>query len=350
MSAAAPRPPFSAALAWATVAAMGEREPGDRAAPRRVGTELAGRRLDAVVRDLFEVSWGQARRWIEGGKVFVGGAAALDAAQPVREGAEVALRLDAPRPRPARAVDDHMVVHLDRFVLVIDKPPGVSTVPHEEGERGALVDELRDWLARQRGGQGGAARRLPPLFVVHRLDRGTSGLLVFARTLQAATLLREQFKRREVHRRYLALAHGHVEDGTFRSHLIVNRGDGLRGSRERALRPVHRHHEDKAEKLAVTHVEALERFERPGVTLLRCRLETGRTHQIRIHLSEAGHPLLGETIYLRRWEGPEVAAPRLMLHAAELGFVHPGSGERLRFEQPLPEDMAAVLERLRRGR
>jgi 23S rRNA pseudouridine1911/1915/1917 synthase len=336
---------------------MSGREFGDQAAPRRVGPELAGCRLDAVVRALFEVSWGQARRWIESGKVFVGGEAALDAEQTVGEGAEVALRLDAPRPRSARAVDDGMVVHLDRTVLVLAKPPGVSTVPHEEGERGALVDELRHWLARRhperdrpRGGAGRRREALPPLFVVHRLDRGTSGLLVFARTLQAASLLRDQFKRHEVHRRYLALAHGHVEDRTFRSHLIVNRGDGLRGSRERALRPVHRHHEEKAEKLAVTHVEALERFDRPCVTLLRCRLETGRTHQIRIHLSEAGHPLLGETIYLRRWEGPEVAAPRLMLHAAELGFVHPGSGERLRFEQPLPEDMAAVLERLQRGR
>jgi 23S rRNA pseudouridine1911/1915/1917 synthase len=330
---------------------------GDREGLRRVEPGLAGRRLDAVVRGLFDASWGQARRWIEGGKVFVSGEAALDAAVTVREGAEVALRLDAPRPRSARAVDDRRVVHLDRSVLVLDKPPGVSTVPHEEGERGALVDELRAWLARQRPERdrpgGGAARRRrgpPPLFVVHRLDRGTSGLLVFARTLQAASLLREQFRRHEVHRRYLALAHGHVVDGTFRSHLIVDRGDGLRGSRERALRPVHRHHEDKAEKLSVTHVEALERFDRPAVTLLRCRLETGRTHQIRIHLSEAGHPLLGETIYLRRWEGPEVAAPRLMLHAAELGFVHPGSGERLLFERPLPEDMAAVIERLRRGR
>ena len=325
---------------------------GGEAGPRRVGVDLAGRRLDAAVRALFETSWGQARRWVEGGKVFVDGEAALDCGSTVRQGAEVALRLDAPRPRTARAVDESMIVRLDRHVLVVDKPSGVSTVPHDEGETGSLFVELRRWLARRRGGAGDAGRRsgLPPLFVVHRLDRGTSGLIVFARSLPSSTALREQFRRHEVHRRYLALAHGPVADRTFTSHLIVDRGDGLRGSRERALRPVQRRNEVTAEKLAVTHVEALERFDAPPVTLLRCRLETGRTHQIRIHLSEAGHPLLGETIYLRRYAGVEVPAPRLMLHAAELGFVHPGSGERLRFDRPLPEDMAATLERLRRRR
>jgi len=132
-----------------------------------------------------------------------------------------------------------------------------------------------------------------------------------------------------------------VPGGTLRSFLVENRGDGLRGSRRSAGR------KPPAEgREAITHVEPVEGL--VGATLVACRLETGRTHQIRIHLSESGHPLLGERVYVRDFRGPLLEAPRLMLHAAQLGFVHPATEREMRWEQPMPEDMRAVVERLKR--
>jgi 23S rRNA pseudouridine1911/1915/1917 synthase len=118
---------------------------------------------------------------------------------------------------------------------------------------------------------------------------------------------------------------------------VEDRGDGLRGSAPEGLR---------AGQLAVTHVERIERLQ--GATLIGCRLETGRTHQIRIHLAERGHPLLGETVYVRDFKGTPIPAPRLMLHAAELGFEHPADGREMLFEAPPPADFEETLARLRR--
>jgi 23S rRNA pseudouridine1911/1915/1917 synthase len=172
---------------------------------------------------------------------------------------------------------------------------------------------------------------------VHRLDKETSGLVVFTRTWLAKQSLATQFRAHTVHRRYLAIAHGSVRAGTVRTHLVENRGDGLRGSARGTPPP--------SARLAVTHIELLEQLR--GASLVACRLETGRTHQIRIHLSESGHPLVGEGVYVRGWRGPLIEAPRLMLHAAELGFVHPVTQRVVSWEQPLPEDIRAVAERLR---
>src|SRR5205807_826072 len=133
-------------------------------------------------------------------------------------------------------------------------------------------------------------------------------------------------------------AHGNVGSRTIRSCIAVDRGDGLRGS----VRGSHA----RAAREAVTHVERLEPL--AGATLVACRLETGRTHQIRIHLSEASHPVLGERVYSRGWRGSRLEAPRLMLHAVELGFVHPATQQAMRWEQPMPADMREVLDRLRR--
>jgi 23S rRNA pseudouridine1911/1915/1917 synthase len=172
---------------------------------------------------------------------------------------------------------------------------------------------------------------------VHRLDRETSGLVVFTRTWLAKQSLSLQFRRHSVHRRYLAIAHGDVRSATIRSFLIEDRGDGLRGS-ARGRPPADA-------RGAVTHVERVEGLRR--ATLVSCRLETGRTHQIRIHLSEAGSPLVGEHVYIRGFSGEIVEAPRLMLHALELGFVHPATEREVRWELPIPADMRAVVERLR---
>jgi 23S rRNA pseudouridine1911/1915/1917 synthase len=160
--------------------------------------------------------------------------------------------------------------------------------------------------------------------------------VVFTRTWLAKQHLAAQFRSHTVHRRYLAIAHGEVRSATIRTHLMEDRGDGLRGS-ARGIPP-------SAARLAITHVERLEALR--GATLVACRLETGRTHQIRIHMSESGHPLVGERVYVRGFAGPLLAAPRLMLHAAELGFVHPVTERQVSWESALPEDMKATLARL----
>ena len=183
---------------------------------------------------------------------------------------------------------------------------------------------------------------------MHRIDKETTGLVVFTRTWLAKQSLTSQFRAHTVHRRYVAIAHGDVRSTVLRSVLVGDRGDGLRGSastaRKRAVARAPDGTTDARE--AVTHVERIEALS--GATLVGCRLETGRTHQIRIQLGEAGHPLVGERVYSRRFAGKLLDAPRLMLHAAELGFVHPAAGQPMRWEQPMPDDMREVLERLRR--
>jgi 23S rRNA pseudouridine1911/1915/1917 synthase len=293
-----------------------------------VPQELVGSALDAVVRALYTTTWGEARKWIARGKITVNGAVWTDGRRKVGAGATIARTLHAPRPRAA-ALPAGAIVHVDAHVVVVDKPSGMSTVPYDENETGTLDERVRDHLARAKGGR-------PPLGVVHRIDKETSGLVVFTRTWLAKKSLASQFRAHTVHRRYLAIAHGDVHARTFRSHLVADRGDGLRGSSRS------RHQEGQ---LAVTHVDVVERLQ--GATLIACRLETGRTHQIRIHLSEAGHPLVGERVYVRGFEGEPIPAPRLMLHAAELGFVHPATERDVRYEVDPPADFAETLARLR---
>lgn len=273
-------------------------------------------------------SWNEVRRLVQTGKVRLRGAAETDPAARVAPGDEIAVQMSAPRrdglPRDA-------LVHVDAQVVVIDKPAGISTVPFDDKELGTLDQLARVTLARREGRSG------PPLGVVHRIDRPTSGLVVFARTLRAKRHLEQQFRVHSTRRRYLALCHGRVTGHTLGSRLVADRGDGLRGSTDNP----------RLGRLATTHVRPVEPLR--GATLVECTLETGRTHQIRIHLSEAGHPLLGERVYVRDYAGPLIDAPRLMLHAAELGFVHPSSGRQLDFESPMPDDMRRVLESLRSG-
>jgi 23S rRNA pseudouridine1911/1915/1917 synthase len=314
------------------------------ATPLVVPPELGQKPLDAVVRTLFELSWNEARARIRTGKVAVNGATRTEPLFRVRGGADVVLAMHAPRVRP-QLLPKEAVVFVDGHIVVVDKPAGVSTVPFEEGERGTLDERVRHWLSHH-GSRGGRGPH-PSLGVVHRLDKETSGLIVFARSWLANSSLASQFRAHTIERRYLALAHGRVASRTFRSRLIANRGDGLRGS----LRGAPGRREGQ---LAVTHVEALEHLPcglssaGGGATLVACVLETGRTHQIRIHLSEAGHPVVGERVYVRGHAAPLVPAPRLMLHAARLGFDHPKTGERVGWEREPPGDFDETLSRLRR--
>ena len=288
--------------------------PRDRAI--EVGPADAGQALAGFLRGALGGSWSQARALIETGKVFVDGQRADQAGTRLAAGQTVEVRMRAPRPRDESV--EVRIVWEDTHAVVIDKPAGISTVPFEAREMGTAMDRLREAWRRQ----GRAASKVA-LHVVHRIDRDTSGLVVFAKSKRSEIALAAQFRAHTIERRYRCVAHGAVEFRRVESRLVRDRGDGLRGSTR----------VPRQGKSSITHVEVLER--RTRGTVCAVRLETGRTHQIRIHFAEMGHPLIGETVYVRDWlkAGLEpIAAPRLMLHAEVLGFAHPVTGEALRFE------------------
>jgi 23S rRNA pseudouridine1911/1915/1917 synthase len=307
--------------------------------------ELAGATLAAILRKRMPgQSWTSVRRFIASRRVRLNGDLVLDPARRLKESDSIEL-LERSLPRPP-CDDDIVLRHLDEHLVVVEKPAGISTVRHPAEyewtpSRRALAPTLDDLVL------GHIGKRVPPpkkgtrprLRIVHRLDKETSGLVVFARTVAAERGLGKQFKAHTVIRRYLAVVPGVLASQRIASRLIRDRGDGRRGS---TALPVEG-------KEAVTHVEIVERL--PGYTLISCRLETGRTHQIRIHLAELGHPVCGEKVYQRkRGAAPEPdpsAAPRLALHATELGFAHPVSGETMHWSMPLPDDLQGFLNRLR---
>jgi 23S rRNA pseudouridine1911/1915/1917 synthase len=284
--------------------------------------------LDRWLRELLPgKSWNEVRRLARTGKIFIDGAPFLDPTRLVAAGAEIELRQNAPRATRIPALPRSAILHLDPQVVVVEKPPGISTVPYDENEHGTL-DQLVMETISERG-------RRAPLGIVHRVDKETSGVVVFARTLAAKLALKNQFRFHSVGRRYVAIAHGAVSTATIKSRLVKDRGDGRRGSTDN----------DELGREAITHVKWLETLR--GATLVECRLETGRTHQIRIHLAERGNPLVGERVYSKNYRGQLLPAPRLMLHARELSFEHPSTGERLEFSQAMPQDMQSVLAALR---
>ncbi len=310
--------------------------------PFSVNPEHAEKTLAAVLRALLPgQSWSDVRRLIETRRAKVNGDLCLDPARRVHEG-EVVEVLPRPAAKPEQP-EQATIRHLDEHIVVVEKPSGINTVRHPAerawtARRRALSPTLEDLVPRLIQRQEGRSQKGPPprLRVVQRLDKETSGLVVFARTVAAERGLGQQFHAHTVHRRYLAVVRGYVPAQTIRTRLVRDRGDGRRGSTPLA---------DQG-KEAVTHVEPVERLSR--YTVVGCRLETGRTHQIRIHLAELGHPVCGEKVY-----GPgtdDSGAPRLALHAAELGFVHPTTDAPLRWTMPLPTDLEAFVQRLREGK
>jgi 23S rRNA pseudouridine1911/1915/1917 synthase len=295
-----------------------------------VPDDAAGGTVASFVKAQTGEPWSTVKRWVERGKVAVDGAVVTAVDHRVRAGAAVTLSLAAPRPLdPAR---EAVIVHDDPHVVVIDKPAGVSSVPFEARETGTAMDLIRGAWRR-----AGKKATETPLHVVHRIDRATSGLLMFAKSKRAELGLAAQLRAHTCERMYLCVAHGAVTPGRIESMLVADRGDGLRGSARHAGQG----------KRAVTHVAVREALR--GATLCEVRLETGKTHQIRIHLAERGHPLVGETVYIRDFlerGGVAIPSSRLLLHAATLGFAHPISGEPLRFEAPLPADFEKVLASL----
>jgi 23S rRNA pseudouridine1911/1915/1917 synthase len=313
-----------------------------------VEPDQAGQTVAAFLRGrLPGQSWNAVRRLIEARRVRVLGDLCLDPARRLRGGEPIEVLA---RPLPKPHADAAIVIrHLDTHVVVVEKPSAMATVRHPSerdwpARRKALHPTLEDVLPPLIALREGKARKgpLPRLRVVHRLDKETSGLVVFARTVPAESGLGAQFKAHTVLRRYLAVVQGRVQPQRIETRLVRDRGDGRRGST--TLPDVG--------KPAVTHVGVEERL--GPFTLVSCRLETGRTHQIRIHLAEIGHPVCGERVYIRR-PGTEPApdasdAPRLALHATELGFVHPISGVPMHWTMPLPPDLRKFVDRLRQAR
>lgn len=328
-------------------------------------------------------SWGQVKKWILGRYVDVNGNLCLDVARRVKEGDVVRL-WDNPRPRPVHT-EDIRLVHLDEHLLVVEKPSGINSVRHFE-ERSlstrrrqlqptldellppvlAKIQRLR-WPPLPPKGMNKGARRskpaytanqlpiqnphkIPPelqVFPVHRLDRNTSGLMLFARTRAAEQRLIAMFRRHTVQREYVAVCHGAVQPQTIESLLVRDRGDGLRGSLPNSATEQQR---EVAER-AVTHILGAKTIAGGAYSLVRCRLETGRTHQIRIHLSEAGHRICGEPLYIiDSATGLPMqdtsGAPRQALHSDRLAFSHPFTGQQLKFEMPWPKDLAGWVRSL----
>jgi 23S rRNA pseudouridine1911/1915/1917 synthase len=315
-------------------------------APYTVTDAQAGATLAAILRTLRPgESWARVKALATGRQVAVGGSLCMDPARRLKRG-EVVEVLARPAPLiKGERPDDIVIRHLDDDVIVVEKPSGVSTVRHPaerqwDDERRKLVPTLDDVtqlaIARKFGVK---KHELPRLRIVQRLDKDTSGLVVFGRSVKAERELGRQFKAHTVIRRYIVVVPGIMLPQTISTWLVRDRGDGRRGSGP----------ETADGKRAVTHVTVLERL--PRHTVVACQLETGRTHQIRIHLSEAGYPICGEAVYNRRKDGSVIpddsGAPRLALHAAELGFEHPATGKTVVWDMPPPPDLQRFLERLR---
>jgi 23S rRNA pseudouridine1911/1915/1917 synthase len=287
-------------------------------------------RLDLLVSRKFALSRRRAREFVETGRVDLAGATVREPGLPVEADADV--RLVASRPPVGKVRTNLRVLHEDPDVLVVDKPAGLLSVPAEARERDTLLSRANAYLLHR-------YRRRPYVGVVHRLDKETSGALVFARSRAALKGLQELFRRHDVEREYAALVEGApaADSGTIADALVADRGDRRRGVARRG----------QAGRKAVTRYRVVERF--PRAALLSLQLETGRTHQIRVHLASIGHPVLGDAVYRPRGFGePPLAVARQMLHARTLGFRHPGTGSIVRVESPLPEDFREAVSRLRR--
>jgi 23S rRNA pseudouridine1911/1915/1917 synthase len=309
--------------------------------------ELVGLALGPALRQLCGEPWSKVHRWIENRHVEINGNLCTDRGRKLAAGDVLKLWRE-PRNAPPR--DDQLRIrYVDDHIVVVEKPAGVTSTRHSEerdwsDRRRQTQPTLDEMLTRRLTkdvvrGRLGQRSRVPPVRAVHRLDRDTSGLMVFARSTKAEQRLVEMFRSHTVTRAYVAIVQGRVSAQTIESRLIRDRGDGRRGSTREA----------GVGKRSVTHVRPLE--ELGDYTLVECRLETGRTHQIRIHMAEAGHPVCGERVYNRRLFGPELPdrsdAVRQALHAFELALDHPITGERLSFEMPVPADMQRLLDRLR---
>ncbi len=300
----------------------------------QVSEEQAGQRLDVfLAENVPELTRSQAKKLILEGYVRLG-EKKVRPKYPVKPGETVLVSLPPPEEPSLRPEEEvpFEILYEDEDLAVVNKPPGVVVHPAAGHSSGTLVHGL---LARLKDLSGVGGELRPG--IVHRLDKDTSGLLLVAKSDQAHQALTRQFKYREVSKVYLALVHGVLRVPSGKIDYPIGR------------HPVHRKkmsiHAKRARE-ALTLWKVRERFRK--ATLLEVRLLTGRTHQIRVHLSAIGHPIVGDALYGgARPQGPKAA--RQMLHAWQIRFLHPRTHQELSFEAPLPEDFRLLLERLREG-
>ena len=299
----------------------------------------AGRRFDQALAEMFlDYSRSRLSGWIKSGAVTLDGAQAPPR-QLLHGGERVCLQVELENEVSSAPEDIALdVVHEDAHLLVLNKPAGLVVHPGAGNPAGTLLNALLHHDPK--------LAELPRAGIVHRLDKDTSGLMVVARTLPTYTALVDLLSRHEVERQYEAVVLGTmVAGGTVDAPIGRSMGDRLR----QAVR------DEEDGKRAVTHYRLRERFR--AHSLLQCQLETGRTHQIRVHLAHAGHPLVGDPLYGGGLKLPKGASAELVavlrgfrrqaLHAEKLSFIHPASGEALSFGAERPADQLALIEALR---
>ncbi|BBL60626.1 23S rRNA pseudouridine(1911/1915/1917) synthase RluD [Methylomonas koyamae] len=302
----------------------------------RVPEELAGMRLDQCLAEVFpDYSRSKLQTWIKAGRVLVDGEV-MKGREKLDGGEEIELDAEAERVIEYAAQEIPLdIKYEDESLLIVNKPAGLVVHPAVGNWDGTLVNALLNHAPQ--------LETLPRAGIVHRIDKDTSGLLMVAKTLQAHNSLVEQLQERSIHREYLALVKGWMTAGG-----TVNA-------------PIGRHPVDRKRnavrrdgKEAITHYRLEQRFKRH--TLIRCKLETGRTHQIRVHMAHINYPLVGDPVYGGRFQMPADCSPALAdalrnfkrqaLHAAKLGLEHPETGDYCEWEQALPDDMAKLIELL----
>lgn len=291
---------------------------------------LDGERVDRIVSLIADISRSEASQLIADGGAQVDGVVTLSGKSRLKEGQTVVVDLDkipvAEPPGPDTSVALH-IVYVDDDIIVINKSAGLVVHPASSHGTGTVVNGI---LALYPEVQHVGQPARPG--IVHRLDSGTTGLMVIARSQRAYDALVEALSDHEVGREYLALAWGHFDSPT----AVVDASIGRHPRDPMKMAVVNNG------KWARTHLEVLEQFNVPAdLSLVQCTLETGRTHQIRVHLASVKHPVVGDSMY--GGAKSALVAKRPMLHAARLTLIHPGTGEEMSWEAPLPDDFRAVL-------
>ena len=310
-----------------------ENPKGEQKVELTVAEEMSGKRLDSVLAGMMpEYSRSFIQKLFENGSITVGGDPCSEKKRKAAAGDIVEITIPQPERLEVEAEDIPLdIVYEDDELLVVDKPAGMVVHPAPGNHSGTLVNALMYHCGDALSSINGVIRP----GIVHRIDKDTSGLLMVAKTDRAHNALSAQLAEHSITRRYKAIVYSNIneDEGTVDKPIGRDPGNRLRNA------VVYTN-----SKNAVTHYRVLERF--GGFTLVEAVLETGRTHQIRVHMAYIRHPLLGDTLY-----GPaknRYGAKRQMLHAGVLGFVHPVTGEYMEFNSPLPQDFEDVLAKLRK--
>lgn len=298
-----------------------------------------GRLDSALANALPQLSRARIQALIAQNALVIGGHCVPDAASKRHTGQAFELTVPAPRPDKAQAEDIALDIRYeDDHLIIVNKPAGLVVHPAAGHADGTLVNALLHHCKGRLSGIGGVERP----GIVHRIDKDTSGLLVVAKSDKAHEGLAKLFAAHDIERRYLTIVSGILTPpaGTVRTQI----GRSTTNRKKMAVLP------DNKGKHSVTHYRSLKALDQ--ASLVECTLETGRTHQVRVHMAHLGHPLIGDSVYSNRQKtykiGPNQSKfERQALHAASLGFIHPVTGETLRFDSDLPEDMQLLLTALR---